>query len=183
MTGENACGFKQPCPENDVRKLEKHKKIYVCILRPKQKPWTGFKAGEKLTTCSLQPRGKSSMRSWGWKADVAQERGEMTTAAQHRAAVFCLSGKKLLTKTTDEWAWFREVGRAVAWLVPTAALQHCLCRCLWLHLRCWGCCPARSCSEQRPQECGAPWGAQMQEASLEKQPHCSVSSVPLLCVL
>lgn len=86
------------------------------------------------------------MRSWGWKADVAQEHAEMTTAAQHRAAVFCLSGKKLLTKTTDVWAWFREVGRAAAWLAPTAAFQHCLCRCLWLHLRFWGCCPARSCS-------------------------------------
>lgn len=48
--------------KKSAEKLEKPQKSSVRILRLEQKPWTGFKGGEKLTSCCLQSQGKSSVR-------------------------------------------------------------------------------------------------------------------------
>lgn len=61
-TGETMGSVKHPYLEKNAEKLEKTQKSSVHILRTEQKPWTGFKGGEKLATCCLQPQGKSSVR-------------------------------------------------------------------------------------------------------------------------
>lgn len=60
--GETMGSVKHPHLEKNAEKLEKTHKSSMHILRLEQKPWTGFKGGEKLTTCCLQPQGKSSVR-------------------------------------------------------------------------------------------------------------------------
>lgn len=52
-TGETTGSVKHPHLEKSAEKLEKTQKSSVHILRLEQKPWTGFKGGEKLTTCCL----------------------------------------------------------------------------------------------------------------------------------
>lgn len=107
------CSVKHPCSEKDAEKLEKMQKNGVHILRPEQKPWTGFKGGENILHVVFNPRGKQRERG-EWKADVAQVHGEMPTAAQCHAAVALsssLPGKELVAKATDVWACFREAGK------------------------------------------------------------------------
>lgn len=149
-----------------AEKSEKTHKSSVHILRLEQKSWTGFKGGEKLTTCCLRAQGKSSVREGS---------GELLL---HKSREQC---PQLLRAVLQESASQEEnsqpqlcgfgsgrLGSAVAWLVSMAAL--------WLRALCQGC-SARSCSPQQgtEQERWGMWGAgraQRNELCLERRP-CS----------
>lgn len=159
---------KHPYLEKNAEKLEKTQKSSVHILRTEQKPWTGFKGGEKLATCCLQPQGKSSVREGRGELLLRKCREQcpqlLSAGLQETASLkkSCLPQPQLCGFGSGS------LGSALAWLVSVAAL--------WLKALCQGC-SERSCSPQQSREQGrwGMWGAgraQRQEVCLERHP-CS----------
>lgn len=159
---------KHPYLEKNAENLEKTQKSSVHTLRTEQKPWTGFKGGEKLATCCLQPQGKSSVREGRGELLLHKCREQCPQLLSAGLQENSLPEKELVATATALWVWFRQSGSALAWLVSVAAL--------WLRALCQGC-SARSCSPQQSREQGrwGMWGAgraQRQEVCLERHP-CS----------
>lgn len=101
---------KHPHLEKNAEKLEKTHKSSVHILRLEQKPWTGFKGGEKLTTCCFQPQGKSSVREGSGELLLHKSREQcpqLLSAVLQEAA----SLERSCSHSHGSVGWLRQAGK------------------------------------------------------------------------